>query len=723
MGVVSGSDSNVVQVAVPLPVPGPFDYSHEGSPLPVGCRVRVSFGHRECIGFVVGHAAAADPQRPLKPLTAVLDRQSWFTPDLWSLLRFASDYYQRELGEVMATALPTALRRTRLPKARPPLRWSLSRTGIDLARTPLQAQLLQLLAGGDQTETKLAERLPGAAQALRQLQRRGVLAAVPEPAGQGGQGLPGPELGEEQAQALASLLQLQGFAPALLEGVTGSGKTEVYLRLAAAVLAAGRQVLILVPEIGLVPQMLARACERLHGRLAVLHSELAETERLLIHQSVANGEVDVVIGTRSALFAPLSRLGLIVIDEEHDAAYKQQEGLRYHARDLALVRGQTLDIPVLLGSATPSLETLLNVQRGRCRQLKLQQRAGAALPPQWWLEDLSTAPTREVLGREALRLIGEELAQQRQVLVFRNRRGYSPVLLCADCGWQAQCPDCDARLVLHRREGRLRCHHCGHQEVLPPSCPQCGSLGLRPLGSGTERVEDVLARAFPGTPLFRFDRDSVARKGAREASLDSLRRGGAALLVGTQMLAKGHDLPRLGLVVICQLDEALHSVDYRASERLAQLLVQVAGRAGRREQRGRVVLETAWPAHPVLQTLLSEGYPAFAAQALQQRVAAGLPPATHAALLRADDRRREPLEQLLAELREFLLAQVEAGVQVHGPILPPMARRAGRERGQLLLLSPLRPSLQRALRLLRAELARRRSPVHCSIDVDPLDWY
>jgi primosomal protein N' (replication factor Y) len=640
------------------------------------------------------------------------------------MLRFAADYYQRELGEVLALALPVALRRSRLPQVRATQAWRRVRSGPDLARSVDQARVLGLLTETAQAQAALEQAVPGALVSLRQLRRRGIVESIDELPGIPGLAQSGPMLEDDQRAAIATLTAAApGYAPWLLEGVTGSGKTEVYLELARVVLAAGRQVLLLVPEIGLVPQMLARASQRLPGRLAVLHSELAETERLGIHQAIARGQIDCVVGTRSALFAPLARLGLIIVDEEHDAAYKQQEGVRYHARDLALVRASKLDIPVLLGSATPSLETLANVARGRCQRLALPVRAGGSVAPKWWLEDLSTAPAREVVGREALRLIGQQLERDQQVLVFRNRRGYAPVLVCGDCGWQAQCTQCDARLVLHRGEGRLRCHHCGHQERLPLACPECGSLGLRPLGVGTERVEDVLGKHFPGIPLYRFDRDSVARKGSRETALEALRTGGAAIIVGTQMLAKGHDLPRLGLVVVCQLDEALYSVDYRATERLAQLLVQVGGRAGRREKAGLVVLETAHPQHPVLRKLLDEGYPAFAESTLEQRRQAGLPPWTHAALLRADAPERETLDRWLAELRAHL-DQINSGaVTLHGPLLPQMSRRAGRERGQLLLLADTRPPLQMLLRELRKALARRRGAVHCSIDVDPLDWY
>jgi primosomal protein N' (replication factor Y) (superfamily II helicase) len=716
--------SCVLQVAIPAPVRGPFDYLHDGPVPPLGCRVRVEFGPRQRVGFVVGSTAVDDSGRTLKRVLEVLDLQAWFTPDLWQMLRFAADYYQRELGEVLALALPAALRRSRLPRIRTAQVWRRIQDGPDLARSVDQARLLGLLSETAQPQTVLEQALPGALASLRQLRRRGIVESIDELPGVLGLGRVGPALEADQRAAIATLTQAKpGYCPWLLEGVTGSGKTEVYLELARTVLAAGQQVLLLVPEIGLVPQMLERARQRLSGRLAVLHSELAETERLVIHQAIARGQIDCVVGTRSALFAPLAKLGLIVVDEEHDAAYKQQEGVRYHARDLALVRASKLDIPVLLGSATPSLETLANVARGRCQRLSLPLRAGGAVAPKWWLEDLSSAPPREVVGHEALRLIGQQLERDRQVLVFRNRRGYAPVLVCGDCGWQAQCGACDARLVLHRGEGRLRCHHCGHQENLPLACPECGSLGLRPLGVGTERVEDVLGKHFPGVPLYRFDRDSVARKGSRETALEALRSGGAAIIVGTQMLAKGHDLPRLGLVVVCQLDESLYSVDYRATERLAQLLIQVGGRAGRREKAGLVVLETAHPQHPVLRKLLDEGYPAFAEATLEQRRQAGLPPWSHAALLRADAPEREPLDAWLVELRAHLDQINGGGVQVHGPLLPQMSRRAGRERGQLLLLADTLPPLQQLLRELRKALAKRRGAVHCSIDVDPLDWY
>ena len=714
----------VVQVVFSTPVPGPFDYLGGDLRPAVGARVLVDFGHRETVGFVVGSGprdSACD--RELKPLRAVLDEQPWFDDELWRSLSFVARYYHRGRGEVLSMALPAALRRVRLPTARAALGWRKA-DGVDGgAKTDLQQLLLSRLGNNWQPQELLLDEMPTAASALRQLERRGLIERCELPPGVVGAAAQVPQLEPDQAAAVAAVGFDCGYQGWLLDGVTGSGKTEVFLALARRALAAGRQVLLLVPEIGLVPQMVARAQVQIDGRIVVLHSELAEGERLLAHRAVADGLADLVVGTRSALWAPLPRLGLIIVDEEHDAAYKQQEGVRYHARDMALVRARELAIPVMLGSATPSLESLANVERGRLRRSRLNLRVGGAPKPRWWVEDLSQAPAKSVVGQHAIKLIGEQLAQGQQVLVFRNRRGYAPVLICRDCGWQAQCRDCDARLVIHRGQGRIRCHHCGWSAPTPASCPECASLALFPLGVGTERVEDALTAAFPETPILRFDRDTVARKGAREAGLATLREGGAAIIIGTQMLAKGHDLPRLGLVVVCQLDEALHGIDFRATERLAQLLIQVAGRAGRREARGLVVLETAFPQHPVLQELLQHGYPAFAERTLQERRAARMPPYAHSALLRADAQRRDRLDEFLQVAAEKARADLVAGVELFGPLTPPMARRANRERGQILLMSDRRDSLHRLLEPWLDKLRRLRGGVHWTIDVDPLDWY
>ncbi len=715
----------LVQVAFAAPVPGPFDYLAGDLRPATGARVLVEFGHRETVGYVVGSGErGADDTRELKSIRSLLDEQPWFDQELWRSLSFVARYYHRGQGEVLSMALPAALRRVRLPKVRAPLGWrALVTDAAAQSRSPLQSELLAKLGADCVPQAELLELLPKATTALRQLEQRGVVERV--------ELLPGirarqgrlPTLQPEQQAAVDAVALDGGYSAWLLDGVTGSGKTEVFLALARRALALCRQVLILVPEIGLVPQMVQRAQHQLDGQIVVLHSELAEGERLIAHRAVADGAADVVVGTRSALWAPLPRLGLIVVDEEHDGAYKQQEGVRYHARDMALVRAQALAVPVVLGSATPSMESLANVERGRMQRLQLDTRVGGVPAPRWWVEDLSQAPTFSVIGGQAQQLIAEHLQRDQQVLVFRNRRGFAPVLICRDCGWQAQCSDCDARLVIHRGEGRLRCHHCGLSMPTPASCPDCGSLALHALGVGTERVEDALVKAFPNTPILRFDRDTVARKGAREAGLAALRKGGAAIIVGTQMLAKGHDLPRLGLVVVCQLDEQLHGVDFRATERLAQLLVQVAGRAGRRDARGMVVLETAFPQHQVLRQLLDQGYRSFAATTLAERRAARMPPFAHSALLRADSVKRETLDEFLNRAAEQARLMLPDGVELFGPLSPPMARRANRERGQIMLMSDRRDSLHGLLGAWLVQLRKLRGAVHWTVDVDPLDWY
>ncbi len=724
------------QVAFATPVPGPFDYLAGEFRPQVGARVLVEFGRRECVGYVVG-IGPLDPDntRELKPLIALLDERPWFTEELWQSLNFVARYYHRGQGEVLSMALPAALRRVRLPGTRAPLGWRrlIADGGADggadsgadssQARTELQTELLEMLSEQWTAQAELIAQLPKAATALRQLERRELVERCELPTGVRGKAASLPTLETEQAAAVASIKFDQGYQPWLLDGVTGSGKTEVFLALARQVLARGKTVLILVPEIGLVPQMVDRAQRQVDGQIVVLHSELAEGERLLAHRAVADGQADIVVGTRSALWAPLPKLGLIVVDEEHDAAYKQQEGVRYHARDMALVRASKLSIPVVLGSATPSFESLANCQRGRIKSVALSVRVGGAPEPRWWVEDLSQAPHKSVIGKQAVQLISEHLARDQQVLVFRNRRGFAPVLICRDCGWQAQCTECDARMVIHRAEGRLRCHHCGKQQQTPASCPECAGLALHPLGVGTERVEDALAKEFPQNTIVRFDRDTVARKGARESGLAALREGGAAIIVGTQMLAKGHDLPRLSLVVVCQLDEALHGVDFRSTERLGQLLIQVAGRAGRRDAQGLVVLETAHPEHLVLKQLLMEGYSSFARTALEERRMARMPPYAHSALLRADAPQRSRLDEFLQVAADKARTELVAGLEVFGPLTPPMARRANRERGQILLMSDRRDTLHTLLQSWLEKLRRLRGSVHWTLDVDPLDWY
>jgi primosomal protein N' (replication factor Y) len=724
----------VLRVAVPVPLAQEFDYlppaGIDARAVAPGCRVVVRFGRAECVGVVLGHAAESTiAPGKLKRASCLLDTQPLITAELSASLAWASRYYQHPLGEVLETALPVGLRRAKpLPESGEPAVLRSEPVAADAVlprKGSRPAALFELLADGPMACAELDQRLPGWRRAATNLRQRGLIAttwlqlrSLPRAR------IGAPPLSEEQRAAIAQIAaQFGKFAPVVLEGITGSGKTEVYLGLIERVLAQGRQALVLVPEIGLTPQALRRFRERLACRIEVLHSDLAEGERSRAWLAAARGEADVIIGTRSAVFTPLPRAGLIVIDEEHDASYKQQDGWRYSARDLALVRARALDIPVVLGSATPSLETLANVEAGRYRKLHLHARPGAARLPEFRLVDLRGKPLRHGLAAEAVAALRACLDRGEQALVFRNRRGYAPVLTCHSCGWHAACARCDKALTWHRGAARLRCHHCSAEQRVPASCPQCNNVYLAPQGLGTERLEESLAEIFPGVPLVRVDRETTRRKHALEDLLDSLGEERAALIVGTQMLAKGHDLPNLTLVVIVGVDEGLFSVDFRAEERLAQLIVQVAGRAGRARKPGQVWLQTHHPDHPLLQTLLRHGYAVAAQRLLIERRAAGLPPFAHLALLRADASAQAHVDDFL-NAASALAAQPE-GVALLGPMPAPMPRRAGLMRGQLLLsaddrsrLHALLPDWVAALR--RLPQARR---VRWSLDVDPIDLY
>jgi primosomal protein N' (replication factor Y) len=533
---------------------------------------------------------------------------------------------------------------------------------------------------------------------------------------------PPPVLTAEQSVALTRL-QAQSSGTTLLEGVTGSGKTELYLRLAAEVLAVGRQVLVLTPEIGLTPQLAQRFAARFGDGVASFHSGLSETERARVWLGARDGRVQVIVGTRSAVLVPLLRPGLVIVDEEHDGSYKQQDGFRYSARDLAVLRAQRLGIPAVLGTATPSLETRQNAVDGRYQRVVLAQRISAQAPPRIGVVDIRHRPLEHGLSSVLIDAIERHLGAGGQALVFLNRRGYAPVLLCRDCGWVAPCPDCDARLVLHRGRNRLACHHCGRIEPVPRQCPDCGGWDLAPIGVGTERIEDALRLRFPGHRVERFDSDRLRKAGELRRLLDDVQRGAVDVLIGTQVLAKGHDFPQLSLAALVDVDQALYGSDFRALERMGQLVTQVAGRAGRRDQPGEVLLQSHQPEHLLLRTLLEQGYGAFADALLTERRQFGLPPFGYLALLRAEAPSESAAMRYLKGIGAIL--PTVDGVEVLGPAAATMARRAGHYRAQLLLKSGSRAALQRllasAMPAIEALPASRR--VRWSIDVDPGDLF
>jgi len=721
----------IIQIAVPSPLYTPFDYlpPTDVTTVPVGARVRVPFGRGDQgrVGVVLGQGTRAEDGRVLKTILEVLDPRPLLGADELELLAWAAQYYRHPIGEVVLSVLPARLREGKPPAEGTLHGWRITAEGRAAApkRAPRQQEVLALLrerpAGVGREE--LDTRLEDCGSALRSLEQKGWVERCPIEAGAAaGVAETPPPLNPAQAQAVAAVTAQGGaFVPFLLDGVTGSGKTEVYLRLTAAALAQGRQVLVLVPEIGLTPQLVRRFRRRLATPIAVLHSGLADLEREAAWHLARHGRAGVVIGTRSAIFTPMPRLGLILIDEEHDLSFKQQEGFRYSARDLALVRAQRRGCPVVLGSATPSLESLYNAQRGRYRHLILPERAGGAVAPRLELLDIRSARLEAGVSPALFKRIDQALAEGGQVLLFLNRRGYAPVITCHDCGWVAGCRHCDARLTLHLQDQRLWCHHCGAQQARPPQCPHCGKRDLRPLGQGTERVEELLAAKFPDLGVVRIDRDSTRRKGSLERLLGEIRRGEHRLLLGTQMLAKGHHFPEVTLAAILDADYGLYGSDYRAAERMAQLIVQVAGRAGRAERPGRVAIQTRHPDHPLLNLLIHQGYHPFAAAALAERREAQLPPYSFQALLRSESAEAATALEFLKEAAVLAKEAGLPGVEALGPIPAPMERRAGRFRALLLLQALRRGELQELLGALLPQLLRLPAgrKARWSIDVDP----
>ncbi|SKB84423.1 primosomal protein N' [Luteibacter sp. 22Crub2.1] len=721
----------VLRVALPVPLLTLFDYLPPAvGEARAGSRVRLPFGKGEMVGIVVDPAAeAAVGVKRLKRVSEVLDDAPLLDAELMATLAWAADYWAAAPGEAFSNALPLALREPRALPATGREVWSLTPDGQAAREAKRRkggsAALLDALAGGPRAADELGLALPDWRAAARRLAEANLVERQEiEEAVAPNSPAPGPALSEEQTAAVAAIGEgFGGFQPYLLDGVTGSGKTEVYLALIERALAEGRQTLLLVPEIGLAPQTVRRLRERLGVAIEVLHSNLAEGERARAWLRARNGSARVVLGTRSAVFTPLPSAGLIIVDEEHDASYKQQEGFRYHARDLALVRARAHGVPVVLGSATPSLETLGNVATGRYRRLVLRGRPGATQSTRVQIVDMRAQRLDHGMSPTLINAVAACVGRGEQALVFRNRRGYAPVLLCYDCGWHADCPRCDRPMTLHAGRRRLICHHCDNTVPVPAVCPSCGSANISPQGQGTERLEEALTERFPEVPVVRIDRETTRRKDAFGDILDGLREDKPAILVGTQMLAKGHDLPNLTLVAIVGVDEGLHSVDFRASERLAQLVVQVAGRAGRASKPGSVLLQTHHPDHPMLHALLRGGYGAVATELLEERRLLELPPFAHQVLLRADAHGRAEVDEFLGQANAVL--GDPGDLRVAGPMPAPMPLRAGRHRGQLLVEAGTRARLHAFLRpwqqALTALPAARK--VRWSLDVDPIDLY
>jgi primosomal protein N' (replication factor Y) len=656
-----------VRVALDVPLPRVFDYrADDATSGDVGLRVRVPFGSGSKVGLVVAVTGSSDqPADKLKPVEAIL-RDMPPLPAYWlALCEFCSRYYQHPLGHVISFALPPMLRKGKLPRAKK----------VSLRNTPPAPTLPALLP--------------------------------------------------EQEAAVAALTSAAGFQPFLLHGVTGSGKTEVYLRAIAAVLAQGRQALMLVPEIALTPQLEQRVSERFPGaHIVSAHSGVADAARARGFLEAFEGRADIVLGTRLSVFMPLPRLGLIVVDEEHDTSFKQQEGLRYSARDVAVFRAKQADVPIVLGSATPSLETFHHAISGRYRLLELPHRAVAESPPAVRTVDTRKEKLQDGLSSALIEALATRLERNEQSLLFLNRRGYAPVLACPACGWISRCRRCAANMVLHLADKRLRCHHCGLEGGIPKACPGCGNQDIHPFGRGTQRLEAALSERFPAARILRIDRDSASTPAKWQALLAAIHAGEADILVGTQMLAKGHDFPRLTLVGVVGADAALFAADFRAPERLFAQLMQVGGRSGRHDLPGEVLIQTEYPTHPLYRALVEHDYNAFARNQLDERQMAGFPPFTYQALLRAEAAEMTQALEFLAAANAAALPLAGDAVALYDPVPMRMARLKNLDRAQLLVESHSRPALQAFLTEWVAALHGLKAPreLRWHLDVDPAEY-
>ncbi|AWX15942.1 primosomal protein N' [Mergibacter septicus] len=734
---------NIVRVALAIPLKTTFDYlvpPQDFPSLQVGMRVMVPFGPHEKIGIIVELATTSEYQiEQLKTIKTVLDQQPIFDQKTWALLQWSANYYHHPLGDVLFQALPQKLRQGKDNQMQTETGYRLTEKGQQalsdgsLARSKKQLEALQRLSITTEQYTntlKLSSTIKKNLLAKELIEEYDISTPITQWQTQKEQIIKTKNkltLNKEQALAVNLMVFQQTFKVWLLQGITGSGKTEVYLQVIEEVVKQGKQVLVLVPEISLTPQTIRRFEARFNLPIDVLHSNLNDSQRLAVWQRSSLGQNAIVIGTRSALFTRFQHLGLIVLDEEHDQSFKQQEGWRYNARDLAVMLAQQHQIPIILGSATPSLESLNNVEQGKYQLLQLKQRAESQQKTNYRLLDLKRQRVYHGLSEQLLHLMQQHLSQGNQVMLFLNRRGFAPILMCHECGWIAECQHCDKPYTYHQHRSALHCHHCSAQVKLPHQCKNCGSTHLITSGIGTEQLEKSLIQHFPQYQISRLDRDTTTRKGQLEKHLEQINQGHSQILIGTQLLAKGHHFPNVTLVGIINIDNALFSLDFRAEERLAQIYTQVAGRTGRSEKAGEVVLQTYYPDHPLLQLLLNHGYSAFAQQALNQRQTMGLPPASYQALFKARSKQSDKAQNVLEQIAQKIMAFTQNPTFSSIQCLPPMpalqAKKAGFFRWQLLIQTPHRASLQKLLSVLELEIATLTSTnVHLTLDVDPYDF-
>ncbi|MCP3679037.1 MAG: primosomal protein N' [Gammaproteobacteria bacterium] len=727
----------ILNIAVPTPLNQLFDYlpSADCDRISAGMRVKISFGRQQLTGMVMALSQHSPlPLSRLKPISQLLDNKPILPEQTLQLCRFASDYYHHPLGEVVAAALPRLLRQGKAATIQQEPAWQLSEQGraIDLdslKRAPKQLALIKQLR--QQTQPLTRNQLKAAAITNSTLQAVKAKRLIIDCANQ----IPVvstpftpptlPTLNTAQQQAVTTITTALGkFQPFLLEGITGSGKTEVYLRVIAEVISRDQQALVLVPEISLTPQTIARFQQRFNVPIALLHSRLSDRQRLNNWLLAKTGQAKILIGTRSAIFTPLAQAGIIIIDESHDLSYKQQEGFRYSARDLAVLRGKMQQLPVILGSATPSLESLYNVNQQRYQPLQLSYRVANATMPTMKIVDVRNQPLMGGVSPQLLTAIQTHLEQGNQVLIFLNRRGFAPAIICYQCGWVASCHHCDSRLVFHQQRNLLRCHHCGYTCSYINHCPECNSIEINPVGQGTERLETVLANQFPQHNIARVDRDTTRHKKALQTLLQTINRGDSQILIGTQMLAKGHHFPNVTLVAIINIDGGFFSADFRAIERVAQLIMQVAGRAGRADKSGEVFIQSHQPDNPLLLNLVNHGYHHFAQAILQERQICQLPPFSYFALFRAESQTLAHAEKFLEQIKQLAKPfHQESNIELCGPVPAPMQRCSGRFRAQLLVQTIQRQTLHQLLTHLLTHIEKIKTPrqLRWSIDVDPVE--
>lgn len=738
----------ILHIALNSPLRSLFDYKApaklDGN-LSRGQRVEVPFGKRKAIGIIADISSHSDfDQSRLKTIIRVIDNDASISNTLLDFVLWAADYYHHPVGEALFHALPKRLRENQALGHKDFKLWKTTEKGqvIDpasLGRAQKQVEALALLQAhpeGLGQKTCLAMGLKNTV--LKSLQDKSLITFAEstnkESLSLSDSAAPiqilrsSPlNLNEEQAQALSVINKnLEKYQCFLLNGITGSGKTEVYLQAIESVLKQGKQALVLVPEIGLTPQTLARFQQRFSCEIGAMHSGLSEVQRYKSWHKAKNNKAPIIIGTRSAIFADLPSLGLIVVDEEHDLSYKQQEGFRYSARDLAIVRAQREKIPVVLGSATPSFESLLNSENGRYENLELTKRASDAKAPQVQIVDIRGKELQGGLSQQALQHMRRHLENGQQVLVFINRRGYTPALICSECQWLATCPYCDARFTFHKAKNRLACHHCNFQQAPIKTCPKCHTGEMQALGQGTEKVEEVLAMHFKKVPVLRIDKDSTEKKNALQDRLDIVLKGDPCILVGTQMLTKGHHFPKVNMVCVVDSDQGFFSSDFRALERMGQTLTQITGRAGRESQHSEVLLQTELPDHPALQTLMTRGYGDFSKAALKDREMLNYPPYGHLCLIRADainiDLSLRFLESVKMLMENTNMPNLP---RILGPAPAPMQKRAGRHRAQLLLHSGARAPLHQILKSILPVIKTlpEQQKVRWSLDIDPLELF